>query len=283
VDQVERVRRIGAYGACLDDDRILVARDRRGCRYLPGAVVGQGEHPVDAVVRAVADQTGLTVSVNRLRRAVTHLVPTPGRENHYDRLLFDVRATGGELDGAEWVPVAGVADDLSVPADEVPEALLARSRAATGPERPPRSVQRFGAYGLVTDPAGRVLLTLIAPGYPGAGEWHLPGGGTDFGESPEAGLLRELAEEADQRGRITDLLSLSSGHNPAAVGPEGYPIDWHIVRVHYRVAVDEPSQPSVTEGAGGSTALAAWFEPGDLRDISLTRAAATVIRQHLPQ
>jgi 8-oxo-dGTP diphosphatase len=167
VDQVERVRRIGAYGACLDDDRILVARDRRGCRYLPGAVVGQGEHPVDAVVRAVADQTGLTVSVNRLRRAVTHLVPTPGRENQYDRLLFDVRATGGELDGAEWVPVAGVADDLSVPADEVPEALLARSRAATGPERPPRSVQRFGAYGLVTDPAGRVLLTLIAPGKPG--------------------------------------------------------------------------------------------------------------------
>ena len=48
----------------------------------------------------------------------------------------------------------------------------------------PDRVQRFGAYGYVTDPDGRVLLTLIADGYPGAGRWHLPGGGTDFGESP---------------------------------------------------------------------------------------------------
>jgi ADP-ribose pyrophosphatase YjhB (NUDIX family) len=98
-----------------------------------------------------------------------------------------------------------------------------------------------------------------------------------------AGLLRELAEEADQRGRITGLLGLSSGHNPAAVGPEGYPIDWHVVRVHYRVMVDEPALPRVTEGAGSSTADAAWFEPEELAKMRLTRAAKTVIRDHLRQ
>jgi ADP-ribose pyrophosphatase YjhB (NUDIX family) len=230
--------------------------------------VEQGEHPVDAVVRTLARATGLTVAVTRLRDAVTDVVRTPGLEAHNDRLLFDVRITGGELPGhVEWLPV----DDASaVPLQEV-----------AGAAPPPGSVQRFGAYGLVTDPEGRVLLTQIAPGYPGAGEWHLPGGGTDFGESPTAGLLRELAEEADQRGRVTELLGVSSGHNPAAVGPEGYPIDWHVVRVHYRVMVDEPGQPLVTEGAGSSTADAAWFAPEELAKVGLTRTAATVIKEHL--
>ena len=91
---------------------------------------------------------------------------------------------------------------------------------AAGPR--PR-VQRFAAYGLVTDPAGRVLLTRIAAGYPGAGRWHLPGGGTDFGEDAGEGLLRELAEETDQRGRVDGLIGVSHRHNPAAMGPEGVP------------------------------------------------------------
>jgi hypothetical protein len=74
---------------------------------------------------------------------------------------------------------------------------------------------------------------------------------------------------------------VSSGHNPAAVGPEGYPIDWHVVRVHYRVAVDEPGRPIVMEGAGSSTAQGAWFAPNELTKVRLTHAAQTVIRDHL--
>jgi ADP-ribose pyrophosphatase YjhB (NUDIX family) len=255
---------------CRDDGRILMCRTAQGALGLPGGAVEQGEHPVDAVVRTVARATGLTVAVTGLRDAATDVVRAPGSEAHNDRLFFNVRITGGELPGhVEWFPVEEAA---AVPLQEV-----------EGAASPPRSVQRFGAYGLVTDPEGRVLLTQIAPGYPGAGEWHLPGGGTDFGESPTSGLLRELAEEADQRGRVTELLGVSSGHNPAAVGPEGYPIDWHVVRVHYRVMVDEPAPPRVTEGDGGSTAAAAWFMPEELAAVQLTRAAKTVIWDHLRQ
>ncbi|GAA1815977.1 NUDIX domain-containing protein [Planosporangium flavigriseum] len=260
-------RRIGAYGVCRDDGRILMCRNAQGVLQLPGGAVAQGEHPVDAVVRTLAETAGLTVEVTGLRDAVTDVVRAPGYQAHNDRLLFDVRIAGGNLPGhIEWL-AAEAAE--AVPLQEV-----------AGGTFPPRSVQRFGAYGLVTDPEERVLLTQIALGYPGAGEWHLPGGGTDFGEPPKAGLLRELAEEANQHGRITELLGVSSGHNPKALGPEGYPIDWHVVRVHYRVAVDEPVPPLVTEGAGSSTAAAAWFTPEELPNVRLTRAAATVIRDY---
>jgi ADP-ribose pyrophosphatase YjhB (NUDIX family) len=137
--------------------------------------------------------------------------------------------------------------------------------------------QRFAAYGVATDPPGRLLLTLIADGYPGAGKWHLPGGGTDHGEQPAAALLRELAEETDQVGRVTDLLDVTHHRNPRALGPEGYPIDWHAVRATYRVRVDTPTEPRVTEAAGGSTARAAWFSVTEAARLPLTDVAAAAL------
>ena len=148
-------------------------------------------------------------------------LPRRGVAEHTDRVIYDVDVRGGELraelDGthrpgrlgdrgeAAGLPLMPfTAELLGLPVD--PGALraaeaptrprMARPATACRPAGAARQVQRFAAYGLVTDPAGRVLLTLIADGYPGAGRWHLPGGGTDHGEQPAAALLRELAEEA---------------------------------------------------------------------------------------
>ena len=124
-----------------------------------------------------------------------------------------------------------------------------------------------------------MLLTRIAQGYPGAGRWHLPGGGTDHGEQPVTGLLRELVEETGQLGRVRELIAVNDSHNPRAMGPEGQPIDWHIVRAIYRVDVDMPAEAMVTEAAGGSTAEAAWFPIDGTADLPLTLAAAEALRR----
>ena len=49
--------------------------------------------------------------------------------------------------------------------------------------------------GAVTDAAGRVLIAQRPPGKHLAGGWEFPGGKLHPGETPEAGLIRELKEE----------------------------------------------------------------------------------------
>jgi 8-oxo-dGTP diphosphatase len=47
----------------------------------------------------------------------------------------------------------------------------------------------------LVDAEGRVLLQRRAPGRAMAGLWEFPGGKVEDGETPEAALIRELAEE----------------------------------------------------------------------------------------
>ncbi|AYY11952.1 NUDIX hydrolase [Actinobacteria bacterium YIM 96077] len=159
---------------------------------------------------------------------------------------------------------------VDLPPEEMPE--LPGFHIVEAPDGRP-TVQRFAAYGLVRDLEGRVLLTQIADGYPGAGKWHLPGGGTDFGEQPTQALLRELEEETAQLGRVRELLGVASHHEAEQVGPEGFPIDWHGVRPYYDVVVDDPRPLTVVE-AGGSTQAVRWFTPDEASWLELTSVTA---------
>jgi len=47
----------------------------------------------------------------------------------------------------------------------------------------------------LVDADGRVLVATRPPGKVGAGRWEFPGGKVEAGETPEAALVRELAEE----------------------------------------------------------------------------------------
>src|SRR2546423_5652897 len=201
-------------------------------------------------------------------------LPHRGVTIHTDRLIYEVTGRGGPLiarvgqptDLARWLSraeAAGLplrpftADALGLPPapvdlrpEEPPD--YPSFHAVPGPDGLHRA-QRFAAYAVATDPRGRLLLTLIAEGYPGGGRWHLPGGGTEYGEQPGIALIRELEEETGQRGRLLELLGVASHRDAASLGPEGYPIDWHGVRAVYRGLVARPGRPRLLD-EGGSTA-----------------------------
>src|SRR5438067_6593397 len=67
------------------------------------------------------------------------------------------------------------------------------STAATGAEAA-LPIVLVAAVALI-DPDGRVLLAQRPPGKHLAGLWEFPGGKVHAGETPEAALIRELAEE----------------------------------------------------------------------------------------
>src|SRR5262245_17343781 len=69
------------------------------------------------------------------------------------------------------------------------------------PEPPLPEVTRLAAYGVI-ERDGAILLCHVSPGNLGEGLWTLPGGGLDFGESPEAGAIREVEEETGLVARI---------------------------------------------------------------------------------
>jgi 8-oxo-dGTP diphosphatase len=245
-------------------------------------------------VREFREETGLDVRILGLNEVTADVsrLPSSGDLEHIDRIIYDVVPYGGDLrnetagttDLVDW---AGPAELGAWPLMPFTARLLGRPvddvRFPNEPDVPPparpASVQRFGAYAVATDPDGRVLLTKIADGFPGAGRWHLPGGGTDHGETPVQALARELVEETSQHGRVTGLLEINHRHDPTARGPEGVPVDWHVVRVLFRVMIDKPTPPVVTEDAGGSTAAAGWFAPDRAARLSLTEVARGALRR----
>ncbi|MEU8051089.1 NUDIX hydrolase [Micromonospora haikouensis] len=118
--------RLAAYGVCIDDDRILLARyvspDRAQRHWtLPGGKVEHAEDPYDAVVREVAEETGYTAEVVSLLGVdsrswhVDWAGPTGG-ELHCVGIFYSIALAGGELrhetggstDMAAWVPISDV-------------------------------------------------------------------------------------------------------------------------------------------------------------------------------
>jgi 8-oxo-dGTP diphosphatase len=292
-----KIRRVGSYGICRNaDGRVLLARNSDLSEFpgqwtLPGGGVEQGEHPDAAVVREFAEETGLSVRIDTLRTVTADVLRLPaGPLEHTDRLVYDVSVIGGSLraetggttDRVEWIPSQELAGLSLMPFTAYALGLSDSPRPATSSDEPlarPERVQRFGAYAAATDPDRRILLTQISEGYGGAGLWHVPGGGTDHGETPEQALHRELYEETSQRGRVTGLLGVSHRYDPAALGPEKRPIDWHTIRILFRVEIDVPTEAVITEDAGGSTSQAGWFTRDEIDKLELTELARAAVEE----
>ncbi|HEV7810124.1 MAG TPA: NUDIX domain-containing protein [Candidatus Limnocylindrales bacterium] len=99
--------RVGGYALCLDgDDRILLARLSAveidvGAWTLPGGGIEFGEHPDDAVLRELEEETGYRGEVGRVAAVFSHLYhhspAANGGDLHFLGVLYHVRIVGGAL------------------------------------------------------------------------------------------------------------------------------------------------------------------------------------------
>ncbi|MCX6466514.1 MAG: NUDIX domain-containing protein [Pseudonocardiales bacterium] len=117
-------QRLGAYAVCVQGGAVLLSRFTRSGRWtLPGGGVDHGEHPRDAVVREVFEETGLAFVVGPLLDVLSHRFEHTDPDGvlvdvHNVQVLFGGVVTGGTLtfeiggssDHAAWIPLADLAE-----------------------------------------------------------------------------------------------------------------------------------------------------------------------------
>ncbi|WP_336920793.1 NUDIX hydrolase [Aquipuribacter sp. SD81] len=307
------VQRLASYAVVHpgpDPDHVLLVRaprtsDLAGRWFLPGGGVDHGEHPADAVVREVHEETGLRVRPTGVRAVLDDVVDLPhrGLQVHTVRVVHDVEVLGGtlrpeagsapedllsvtpaEADALPLTPYVGLAlglagrelgdlhvrEDLLQPLSGAP-AAEPRHPGAPG-EQPALRRLRVGVYGVALRGRGvdqELLLTSIADRAAGAGLWTLPGGGLDHGEAVPEALVREVHEETGLPVSSPRLLGVSSTHFTGRA-PSGVLEDFHGVRVVYAVDVPADVEPEVVE-VDGSTEAVRWVGVHDLAALPRTR------------
>ena len=112
--------RLGSYSLCVDRDRILLARLSAievdvGAWTMPGGGVNFGEHPDQACLRELEEETGLTGEIEGVAGVFSHVYERSGfargADLHFLGILYRVRITGGGLrdesdgttDMAAWI------------------------------------------------------------------------------------------------------------------------------------------------------------------------------------
>jgi len=114
---------------------------------------------------------------------------------------------------------------------------------------------------------GRLLLIRRGHG-PAAGEWSLPGGRVEAGETLAEAVVRELAEETGLEAVCDDL----------AGWVERISDDHHFVIFDFRVTVLD--HPEAGLRAGGDAAEAAWVPLDEVAHLRLVEGLAEFLHDH---
>ncbi len=117
------------------------------------------------------------------------------------------------------------------------------------------------AAAVIRDEAGRILLARRPAGAHMGGLWEFPGGKVKHGETPAAGLERELAEELALEARVGAPLTFAVHEEPGL----------RILLLFFDVAIGG-TEPRPLEGQE-----IAWVAPEDLRSYPTPPADADLV------
>ena len=134
---------------------------------------------------------------------------------------------------------------------------------------PARPIVGVGA--VVLDTGGRVLL-IRRRFEPLAGQWSLPGGTLEIGETLEAGVAREVLEETGLRVAVGPVIEVFD----RIIRDEDGRVRYHFVLVDY---LCRPTGGSLNAGSDVNDAV--FAEPERLADYYLTSKATAVITRAL--
>ena len=122
--------------------------------------------------------------------------------------------------------------------------------------------------GAIAVEEGRLLLVRRGHG-PAAGEWSIPGGRVEAGETLAEAVVRELLEETGVEGVCDRMVGLVE-----RIGDDG-----HFVIVDYSVTVligPDEADPV----AGGDAAEAAWVPLDDVAHLQLVEGLLEFLHEH---
>jgi 8-oxo-dGTP pyrophosphatase MutT (NUDIX family) len=127
-----------------------------------------------------------------------------------------------------------------------------------GPRLSKQGRLRLGCSAAIFDEQGRILLTRRADN----GQWCLPGGGMESGESAAEACEREVLEETGLSVRVTRLVGVYSHPDQVVVYPDGNQA--HIVALHF-----EAEAVGGELGLSSETTDAGYFSLDELQALEM--------------
>jgi 8-oxo-dGTP diphosphatase len=135
----------------------------------------------------------------------------------------------------------------------------------------------IGVGGVVIEDGRTLLIRRARP--PLQGEWSIPGGLLEVGETLEQGVARELTEETGLEVRVVELIEVFERIFPAPPKADGTPGDaarpqYHFVILDYLCDIRQG-----TLSAGSDAQEFAWAREEELAKFGLTVAVLRVLRK----
>jgi ADP-ribose pyrophosphatase YjhB (NUDIX family) len=125
---------------------------------------------------------------------------------------------------------------------------------------------------------GRTLL-IRRGGPPLQGEWSIPGGLLEVGETIEQGVARELAEETGLEVRVVELIEVFERIFPAPSNADGTPGDPARPQYHFVILDYLCEMRGGTLSAGSDAMEFAWAREEELANFDVTVAVNHVLRK----